>query len=215
MKVMLVNGSPRKDWNTATLLQKCSEGAASKGARTELIHLYDLDYKGCRSCFSCKTIGGQYYGICSQTDDITPILERIKDADAVILGSPVYLGALTGAMRSFIERMVFPYLVYDGITSLFAQKINTGFIYTMNISRSDLDSGRFGLDKHIAYTEGLLKRIFGASESLIVTDTCQFDDYSKVYAPIFNAEHKIKRRREVFPIDCRKAFEMGERFAAK
>ena len=46
MNIMAFNGSPRKDWNTANLLNKALEGAASKGATTELIHLYDLNYKG-------------------------------------------------------------------------------------------------------------------------------------------------------------------------
>jgi multimeric flavodoxin WrbA len=47
MKVLAFNGSPRRKWNTATLLNHALEGAASKGAETELIHLYDLRYKGC------------------------------------------------------------------------------------------------------------------------------------------------------------------------
>jgi hypothetical protein len=47
MKVIAFNGSPRKKWNTATLLEKALEGAASQGAETKLIHLYDLDFKGC------------------------------------------------------------------------------------------------------------------------------------------------------------------------
>jgi multimeric flavodoxin WrbA len=58
VKVMAFNGSPRKKWNTATLLEKALEGASSQGAETELIHLYDLDHKGCISCFACKTTGG-------------------------------------------------------------------------------------------------------------------------------------------------------------
>ena len=62
MKVMAFNGSPRKKWTTATLLSKALEGAASKGAKTELIHLYHLNFKGCISCFACKTIGGKSYG---------------------------------------------------------------------------------------------------------------------------------------------------------
>jgi multimeric flavodoxin WrbA len=57
MNVMAFNGSPKKKWNTATLLEKALEGAASQGAETELIHLYDLDFKGCISCFACKTRG--------------------------------------------------------------------------------------------------------------------------------------------------------------
>jgi multimeric flavodoxin WrbA len=55
---MAFNGSPRKTWNTATLLEKALEGAASKGAETELVHLYDVTFKGCISCFACKTKGG-------------------------------------------------------------------------------------------------------------------------------------------------------------
>jgi len=59
MKVMAINGSPRKEWNTATLLENALEGAASQGAETELVHLYDLNFKGCKSCFECKTRGGE------------------------------------------------------------------------------------------------------------------------------------------------------------
>ena len=52
---MAFNGSPRmKGWNTVTLLEKALEGAASTGAKTELVQLYDLNFSGCISCFSCK-----------------------------------------------------------------------------------------------------------------------------------------------------------------
>ncbi|SPF52384.1 hypothetical protein SBF1_5670010 [Candidatus Desulfosporosinus infrequens] len=54
MKIIAINGSPRKKWNTDILLNKALEGAASQGAETELIHLYDLNYKGCISCFACE-----------------------------------------------------------------------------------------------------------------------------------------------------------------
>jgi hypothetical protein len=71
MKVIAFNGSPRKDWNTAALLGKALEGAASQGAETELFHLYDLNYKGCVSCFACKTRNGKSYGRCAVKDDLT------------------------------------------------------------------------------------------------------------------------------------------------
>ena len=58
MKIIAINGSPRKKWNTSTLLENALEGAASQGAETELIHLYDLDYKGCTSCCACKLKDG-------------------------------------------------------------------------------------------------------------------------------------------------------------
>jgi len=112
MYIIAVNGSPRKDWNTATLLRKALEGAASRGARTELVHLYDLAYQGCRSCFACKTRGGKSYGACAVKDGLSPVLAATGEADALILGSPVYFGTVTGEMKSFLERLLFPVLTY-------------------------------------------------------------------------------------------------------
>jgi multimeric flavodoxin WrbA len=113
MKVIAINGSPRKKWNTSTLLEKALEGAASQGAETELIHLYDLDYKGCTSCFACKLKDGKSYGKCAMHDGLTKVLEMFVDVKAFILGSPIYFGTVTGEMRSFMERLLFPYLVYS------------------------------------------------------------------------------------------------------
>lgn len=211
MKVMAFNGSPRKKWNTATLLENALEGAKSEGAETELIHLYDLDYKGCNSCFACKTRGGKSYGRCAVNDELTPILRNIEESDAIILGSPIYLGTVTGEMRSFLERLLFPYLTYtDPIQSLFPKQIKTGFIYTMNISKEQLDE--YGYTTMFETNENYLKMLFGSAESLMSFDTYQFNDYSKVVADRFDADKKAKRRVEIFPIDCRRAFEMGVRF---
>lgn len=214
MKVIAVNGSPRKEWNTATLLQKALEGAASKGVETELIHLYDLDFKGCTSCFTCKTIGGKSYSRCAVKDDLTPVLKKVEEADIVFLGSPIYFGTVTGEMRCFMERLMFPYMAYtDPPRSLFPRKIDTGFIYTLGATE-ELAKER-GFVQHINSNEMLMKLIFGESESLCSFDTYQFEDYSKVFAPRFDPEKKAKRRKEVFPKDCEKAFDMGVRMASK
>src|SRR5512143_1634038 len=106
MKVMAFNGSPRKKWNTATLLEKALEGAASEGAETRLVHLYDITYTGCISCFACKTIGGKSYGKCAAQDGLTPFLREAESADALIFGSPLYFGTVSGQMRSFMERLL-------------------------------------------------------------------------------------------------------------
>jgi multimeric flavodoxin WrbA len=213
MKVLAINGSPRKQWNTATLLNKALEGAASQGAETELINLYDLDFKGCTSCFACKLKNGKSYGKCAYKDEISPVLDRIEDFDALILGSPIYLGTVTGVMKSFMERLIYPYLVYDvERSSLFPKKIPVGLIYTMGAEESRIKD--LSIDRHVALNEMVLGRIFGASESLMVTNTYQFDDYSK-YVTSHNEQEKAKRREEIFPLDCAKAFEMGARFAKK
>lgn len=213
MKIIVINGSPRKAWNTATLLNKALEGAASQEAETELIHLYDLDYKGCRSCFTCKMKGDKSYGKCAADDDLTPVLGRVEEAGGLILGSPIYLGAVTGEMRSFLERLIFPYLVYDRErSSLFKKKLPVGFIYTMGAPENRIKEA--GYSQQFKLMENILARIFGgASESLVVTDTYQFDDYSKYAATGMDIEAKAKRRRDVFPTDCQKAYELGARLA--
>ena len=214
MKAIGVNGSPRKKWNTATLLERALEGAGSQGAKTELVHLYDLDYKGCISCFACKKKTGRSYGKCAVRDGLTPPLRKVTQADVIILGSPIYFGTVTGEMRSFLERLFFPLFTYaEPRGSLFSRKAKTAFIYTLGATR-ELAKER-GFDKHISATERLMQMIFGASETLCTHDTYQFEDYSKVYAPCFDPEHKAKVRAEVFPTDCEKAFRMGARLAGE
>ncbi len=131
MKIMALNGSPRKKWNTAILHKKAIEGAASQGAETSLVHLYDLHFKGCISCFACKTRGGKSYGTCAVQDDLTPIYAEIKKAEAIILGSPIYFGDVTGELRSFLERLLFPYLVYDDPPKPFSREKSEPLGFTL------------------------------------------------------------------------------------
>lgn len=212
MNVLAVNGSPRKKWNTATLLEKALEGAASRGATTSLVHLYDLEFKGCSSCFACKTRGGKSYGTCAVQDGLTPLLKNVREVDALILGSPVYFGTVSGEMKSFMERLLFSVLTYtDPPATLFPRRIKTGFIYTMNTTEELMQT--YFVKDHVALNESYMKRMFGSAETLLSFDTYQFDDYSKVVADRFDPVKKAARRREVFPEDCRKAFEMGARLA--
>ena len=213
MKVIAINGSPTKKWNTATLLEKALEGAASQGAETELIHLYDLDYKGCTSCFACKLKGGKNYGKCAINDGLTPVLARLADADAFLLGSPIYFGTVTGEMRSFMERLLFQYLTYTRPPgSLFGRKLPTAFIYTMNVSEEIMKEYQYPV--HFGMNENYLTRIFGQTETFYSFETLQFEDYDKVVFDYFDPEVRKERRRTVFPEDCRKAFELGARLSA-
>jgi multimeric flavodoxin WrbA len=211
MKVLAINGSPRKQWNTATLLNKALEGAASNGAQTELVHLYDLNFKGCISCHACKLKNGASFGKCAYKDELSPLLDKIETVDALILGAPIFLGTIPGVVKSFLERLATPYLVFDSdgdLVSLFRRKIPTGFIHTMGGDEEHAKA--MGVEGHIRGNEMMLKMVFGSVESLVVTDTLHTDDYSKYVMP-FDAEAKIKRHKEVFPLECAKAFEMGAR----
>jgi multimeric flavodoxin WrbA len=215
MKVIGINGSPRKQWNTATLLEKALEGAASRGARTEVVHLYDLEYQGCRSCFGCKAKGTKSYGKCAMTDGLTPVLDRVLQADALVLASPIYFWAITGEMKSFLERLMFPYYRYvkpeDPSQTLFPRAIRTGFIYTMGAAEERMRE--FGYDKAIELNQMFLGRVFGASEAMVSCDTCHVSDYSRIDEGRFDPAAKAAHKERQFPLDCRQAVAMGARMA--
>lgn len=215
MKLLVINGGPRKNGNTATLLDKAIEGAKAQGAETQLVNLYDLDFKGCISCFACKRKGGPSYGRCAVKDGLAPVLDAVEECDALLIGSPIYLSEVTGEVRSFLERLLFQYLIYDKThSSLFKRKLKVGFIYTMNISEDFLD--QFGYHERLGNAEQTTGRILGeAKEALYVTDTYQFDDYSKYVNTMFDPEAKAKRRREVFPEDCKKAYSYGAELVSR
>jgi len=210
MKVLAFNGSPRKNGTTATLLKKVLEGAASQGAETEFIQLNQLNMKGCQSCFSCKKRGGKSYGKCALKDDMTPLYGKIEQADAFVLGSPIYSGFITSETKMFIDRM-FPYLNFGSFSSNFPKKIPIGLIYTMGAS--DENSKMF--KEPLKLNEMTFSTLFGSAETLFSTDTLLVKDYSKIVADALEPllDRKLKHKKEVFPQDCEKAFEMGARFA--
>jgi len=210
MKLIAINGSPRIKWNTATLLEHALKGAESAGAETKLVHLYDLDYKGCISCFACKLKGGESFGKCAVNDDLSPLLKEIRTVDALILGSPIYFGDVTGEMRSFMERLFFQFPIYEpDALSQQPKNVRTAWIYTMNVTE-DLAS-QMGYDRMFRNNAALLERFFGSCESLMCYDTLQFDDYSKYAARRFDPVTKKRRHEEVFPKDCKRAYELGVR----
>ncbi len=109
-----------------------------------------------------------------------------------------------------MERLFFPFFTYtDPVQSLFPKKIKTGFIYTMNVTEEEMKKRSYG--RHLGIGETVMETLFGTSEALFSFDTYQFNDYSKMVAGRFDADKKAKRNKEIFPQDCKKAFDMGAR----
>lgn len=212
MHIYAINASPRKTWNTATLLQHALDGAKAAGGdkvHTALVHLYDYQYTGCKSCFACKRQGGKSYGRCALHDGISPILEQLSQADAIILGSPIYFGDVTGMLRSFEERLLFPYLTYtSGHVSIAPRKLRTAFIYTMNVSAAVMEE--WGYAQRLNMMEGYVGHVFGSKPQVMYAhNTVQFSDYSKYVCTMFSGEEKARYREEHFPDDCRRAEAIG------
>jgi multimeric flavodoxin WrbA len=213
MRIIGINGSPRKTNNSSTLLEHALKGASLDGAETETVHLYELDYRGCYSCFQCKLRDGPSYGRCAIRDDLRGLFEKIEVCDGLILASPIYFRSVSGEMTSFLERLLYQYLPYTKSPQpLFGRRIRTAFLYTMNNTEEEM--AKHGFASHLQVMEGYLKLVFGHVESLCSWDTWQFDDYSKYVADKFDPEKKKRIRETVFPADCRKAFELGRRTAS-
>lgn len=209
MKIVVVNGSPRKNGNTHSLLNKAIEGAEAAHVQTELFNLYDLEYKGCIGCLACKVKNGKKLGHCAVNDGLKPVLDAIDTSDGLILGSPIYLGGVTAMMRAFLERLIFQYISYDDHSkSYFNGSIRTAFIYTMNISERMLT--QIGYNEIFKSYEMMLNRHFSYTETLLSTETLQVNDYSKFHMAQFDEADRKKRREEVFPDDCNKAYNLGK-----
>ncbi|MDR2808323.1 MAG: flavodoxin family protein [Spirochaetaceae bacterium] len=205
--VIAINGSPRVGWNTHILVEEALKGAASKGAKTEMFNLYELDFKGCISCFECKRKGGSSMGRCAVSDDLRPVLDKIDSCNGLIIGSPIYLFEVTAAVRAFFERLIFQYLTYrsDG-SFLFKGKLKSLFIYTMNVPESALAQVGY-LEKFKAY-QTMLTRL-GHSTYMTSTETLATNDYDKYEMSMFNGQERAKRRADIFPLDRKKAFNLG------
>ncbi len=100
MKVLGINGSSRKDGNTALIIGKVFEELNKEGIKTELIQLADYDIQPCRGCFACKGRSNCVFA----KDGFAEIFRRMVEADGIILGSPVYSADVSAKMKAFLER---------------------------------------------------------------------------------------------------------------
>ena len=203
-KIVVVNAGPRKDWNTDTLITEAAQGAADAGAEIERFDLFKLErYNGCISCFGCKK--ERFKGHCICKDGLTPVLDAIREADGLIIGSPNYLSELTASFRALYERLVFQNLTYNVQTPC----CNYHPLPVLLIMTSNAPD--------TAYTHLLegyrqtLSRFVGPADVFVSGDTLQVRDYSKLdwEWSLFDPEAKRRRHDEVFPQERRAAYEKG------
>jgi len=202
-RIIAVNAGPRIGWNTETLIAEASKGAQSAGAEVKRYDLFRLErYTGCISCFGCKK--ERFKGHCICRDGLTPVLDDIRTADGLIIGSPNYLGELTASFRALYERLIFQNLTY----SMDPMCCNENMIPVLLIMTSNAPD--YGYQALLQNYQQTMSRFVGPTRVLVSGDTQQLKDYSKTDWPwYFNAEAKYRRHETVFPMECRKAYEMG------
>ena len=207
-RIVAVNAGPRKGWNTDTLITEAAKGAEAAGAKVERFDLFRLaKYTGCVSCFGCKRELNKGHCVCR--DGLTPVLDAIREADGLIIGSPNYLSDMTASFRALYERLMFQNLTYNKEKPCCSERP----IPVLLVMTSNAPEGMYqGLLQGYQQT---LNRFVGPTEVFVSGDTLQLEDYGKTdwEWSMFDAQAKKNRHETVFPQECRKAFELGAAMA--
>jgi len=102
MKVILINGSPRSAGCTFTALSEVAGALNKSNTETEIVHIGNKAVQGCIACSGCHKTDG-----CVVNSDVNEIAEKIRNADGVVFGSPVYYAGMNGSLKSFMDRLFY------------------------------------------------------------------------------------------------------------
>ena len=212
-KIVAINGSPRTNFNTATLIHEAAEGAREAGAEVQAFDLYRLEkYSGCVSCFGCKLDANK--GRCVIKDALAPVLETIRSADGLILGTPNYLSEVSAGFRALYERLVFQSLTYQAENRCCnTHKIPVLFIMTSNAPKEIYE--RMGYDEMLKRYENTLTAFVGDTKIYVADNTLQVKNYDRFNWTQFDVETKKKRHEEVFPLERQEVFALGKELVDK
>ena len=208
-KTIILNASPRKNWNTAQILKSAMEGAKSAGAEVKYIHLYDLSFTGCRSCMACKRKDAERCR-CYWKDDLTSVISDVFAADALLIGTPIYFGRPTSQYFAFMERLHFPALSYDDYSNYFTGHVNVGLFVTMNAGKEIYE--KMYRSAYESYANEFLF-LNGEVALYPIYNTLQVNDYSKFAMGGFSEAAKKQAHEECFPADLKNAFDIGAKLS--
>ena len=150
MKIVGFVGSPRKKGNTTTIVNEVLRGAREAGAETKIFDLNALHIRGCQACYKCQTPDGK----CVQKDDMAQLYDEIFSADAVVLGTPVFMFQVTGQTKIFVDRLFALLYLKDAQTTDFGNKLKAKKAVTVySQGQPDVNAFASSFDLH----EGVLK----------------------------------------------------------
>jgi multimeric flavodoxin WrbA len=184
-KIIGIVGSPRNDGNTAILVRQVLDGATEAGAETSIVYLNDLSYRGCQGCYECRTTG-----CCAQMDDLVPVLYDIAAADAIILGSPNYMGSITGQLKLMIDR--FCMFMNPDFTSRLAAGKKLALVFTQGLP----DAGEYAAYYASVERSLLFLGFTGGSESLVAAGLRGLNDAAENVELMAKAQEIGKRLTE-------------------
>ena len=210
--VIAVNASPRPKWNTAQLVREAAAGAEDAGAQVEVFDLYKLEpFMGCRSCFACMT--EKNWDRCAIKDGLTEVLDKIAQADGLILGSPNYFGRPTAGFRALFERLCFQHLTYQA--EQFCSNEHPIPVLLIMTSNAPVESYEMtGYDEMLAEYEQTLGRFVGPTTSFACGRTLQTNNYDKFKWNIFDVAAVQQRHEDVFPRELAEARKLASEMFA-
>lgn len=112
MKIICLHGSPRPGGNSTFIANRFCETAEKRGAEIDHFYLNKLKFRGCQACMTCKTKLER----CVLKDELTQVLDAVREADVLVMATPIYYGDVSSQLKAFIDR-TFSYLVPDYATN--------------------------------------------------------------------------------------------------
>ena len=211
-KIVAINASPRAGWNTAQLVEQAGLGATKENAQVKYYDLYKQEkFTGCVSCFGCMLDPNK--GRCVYKDGLSEILEEIRTADGLIIGTPNYLGEVSAGFRALFERLIFQHLTYKHeVGGYEEQNIPVLFIMTSNVAEDLYDAN--GYTNMLAGYKKRLERFIGPVKFMICGQTKQVNDYSKYGWTYFNPEAVEQRHKTVFQMEKAQAYALGAKMVS-
>lgn len=150
-KVVIFNGSPRYDGNTATILQMIERGAKEHHADVKNYFLFKMKMSACMGCFGCQANNGK----CSISDELTKAIEEVKKADMVVVGSPIYFCQMNGMTKNLYDRF-FPLMGEEGAPRYGMKKLVT--VYTQGMQDAEMNKD------YLDFVAGMNYASFGLQE---------------------------------------------------
>ncbi|NLV52821.1 MAG: flavodoxin family protein [Bacteroidales bacterium] len=213
-KIFIIDGGPRKNMNTAQMVESFTKGVQDTSSEIEVKHirLYDYDFHGCYACMACKVKGTKFHDYCGRKDGITDILQEAAYADGMVFASPVYYGDVTAQTKCFIERITFPWLSYENFSTNPPKKnIPSAIIYTMNAGEENQDI----IENMCQHNEWLLGMFYEKPDRILAKSTKQVKDYSRFEFSEAMAQSHDQWHEEHFAEELQSAYDAGKRMAEK
>ncbi|MDM8522535.1 flavodoxin family protein [Desulfococcaceae bacterium HSG8] len=188
MNIVCVYGSPRPKGNSATIANRFIESATESGANVKKFELNKLDYRGCQGCMTCKGKTGK----CLLDDDMTEVIEAVRETDILVIATPVYYSYIPGPLKTFIDR-TWAFVKPDYMTNPVPTRLEPGkkmvFIQTQG-----------------AEDENIHKDVYQKIEKFF--ELYGFKDIRTILACGVNAPGEVKRLEDVMELADKTACEL-------